>query len=93
MEKNIGFSAQPSAPLPTAPPSYEEAIANTGRTPLHPPGSSPYPLGTAPISMPMPCMCVICFKNRKLFLRIGDIYFFKLENILFLVIKKSACIE
>lgn len=59
MEKNIGFSAtnaQPSAPLPTAPPSYEEAIANTGGAPLHPPvGSIPYPLGTAPVSMPMPC--------------------------------------
>ncbi|CAL1681770.1 unnamed protein product [Lasius platythorax] len=58
MEKNIGFSAtnaQPSAPLPTAPPSYEEAIANTGGAPLHPPvGSIPFPLGTAPVSMPMP---------------------------------------
>lgn len=59
MEKNIGFSAQPSAPLPTAPPSYEEAIANTGRAPLHSPiGFTPSPLGTAPVSMPMPCMCV-----------------------------------
>lgn len=56
MEKNIGLSAPASAPLPTAPPSYEEAIANTG-APLHPPiGSTPYPLGSAPPPMPMPCM-------------------------------------
>lgn len=56
MEKNIGFSAtNTSAPLPTAPPSYEEAIASTGGAPLHPPvGSTPYPLGTAPTPMPMP---------------------------------------
>lgn len=54
MEKNIGLSVPASAPLPTAPPSYEEAIANTG-APLHPPiGSTPYPLGSAPTPMPMP---------------------------------------
>lgn len=63
MEKNIGFSAanaQPSSLLPTAPPSYEEAIANTGALntpmPMNPPvGSAPYPLGTTPVPMPMPC--------------------------------------
>lgn len=55
MEKDMGFSApnaQPSSFLPTAPPSYEEAIANTG-VPVKPlVGSAPYPLGT---TMPMPC--------------------------------------
>ncbi|XP_011879852.1 PREDICTED: lipopolysaccharide-induced tumor necrosis factor-alpha factor homolog isoform X2 [Vollenhovia emeryi] len=59
MEKNIGFgaaSAQPSAPLPTAPPSYEEAIATAGGAPTHPPSvvPTPYPLGNAPVQMPMP---------------------------------------
>jgi len=58
MEKNFGFTnVQPSAPLPTAPPSYEEAIANTGGAPTHPPVlPTPYPPGNAPIQMPMPCM-------------------------------------
>jgi len=58
MEKNVSFAAndQPTAPLPTAPPSYEEAIANTG-APTHPPViAMPYPQGNAPIQMPMPCM-------------------------------------
>ncbi|KYN18042.1 PREDICTED: lipopolysaccharide-induced tumor necrosis factor-alpha factor homolog [Trachymyrmex cornetzi] len=56
MEKNLGFTnVQPSAPLPTAPPSYEEAIANTGGAPTHPPVMpTPYPPGNAPIQMPMP---------------------------------------
>ncbi|XP_012232328.1 lipopolysaccharide-induced tumor necrosis factor-alpha factor homolog [Linepithema humile] len=57
MEKNVGFSAanaQPSNLLPTAPPSYEEAIANTG-VPMNPPvGSAPYPLGITPVPMAMP---------------------------------------
>ncbi|XP_011166353.1 lipopolysaccharide-induced tumor necrosis factor-alpha factor homolog isoform X2 [Solenopsis invicta] len=55
MEKNIGFGAQSSAPLPTAPPSYEEAIANTGGAPTHPPVvPAPYPVGHASVQMPMP---------------------------------------
>lgn len=59
MEKNTGFSAptvQPSAPLPTAPPSYEEAIAYAGALPVHSAVTSPpYPAGTAAVPMPMPC--------------------------------------
>lgn len=59
MEKNVGFSAtttQFSAPLPTAPPSYEEAIANAGGAPTQPPVVPiPYPLGNAPVQMPMSC--------------------------------------
>ncbi|XP_071556014.1 uncharacterized protein [Temnothorax nylanderi] len=56
MEKNVGFAAaQPSAPLPMAPPSYEEAIANAGGAPTHPPVvPTTYPLGNAPVQMPMP---------------------------------------
>ncbi|XP_077266986.1 lipopolysaccharide-induced tumor necrosis factor-alpha factor homolog [Temnothorax americanus] len=56
MEKNVGFAAaQPSAPLPLAPPSYEEAIANAGGASTHPPVvPTPYPLGSAPVQMPMP---------------------------------------
>ncbi|EZA61862.1 hypothetical protein DMN91_006353 [Ooceraea biroi] len=57
MEKNIGFggaSAHSSAPLPTAPPSYEEAIASAGE-PMRPPVTSPpYPLGAASVPIPMP---------------------------------------
>lgn len=52
MEKNIGFSAinaQPSSMLPTAPPSYEDAIA-TG-VPVNPPVGSAS-LGTTPMPMP-----------------------------------------
>lgn len=60
MEKNLGFggiNAPPSAPLPTAPPSYEEAIANAGGAPTHPPVvPTQYPPGSAPLQMPMPCM-------------------------------------
>ncbi|XP_011644077.1 lipopolysaccharide-induced tumor necrosis factor-alpha factor homolog [Pogonomyrmex barbatus] len=53
MEKNV-VNAQPSV-LPTAPPSYEEAIANTGGASTHPPvGPTSYPLGNAPVQMPMP---------------------------------------
>ena len=56
MEKNVGFGAQSSAPLPTAPPSYEEAIANTGGAPALPSVvPTPYPLGNASVQMPMPC--------------------------------------
>lgn len=59
MEKNVGFSAanaQSSGPLPTTPPSYEEAIANAGIAPTHPPViPTPYPLGNASVQMPMPC--------------------------------------
>lgn len=60
MEKNIGFGTHSSIPLPTAPPSYEEAIASAAGEPVRPPVTSPpYPLGPAsvpmPISMPMPC--------------------------------------
>lgn len=53
MEK--GF-VQPSAPLPTAPPSYEEAIANTGAVSVQPSvANPPYPVGGAAMPMPMPC--------------------------------------
>ena len=54
MEKNIGFasgSAQPSAPPPTAPPSYEEAVGNVTSPPLQP-NIPPYPVG--PSAMPLP---------------------------------------
>lgn len=51
MEK--GF-VQPSAPLPTAPPSYEEAIADSGGVPAQSSvANPPYPVGAA--AMPMPC--------------------------------------
>jgi len=58
MEKNIGFgatSAHSSAPLPTAPPSYEEAIASAGEAMCPSVTSPPYPMGSSAISMPMPC--------------------------------------
>ncbi|XP_020288859.1 lipopolysaccharide-induced tumor necrosis factor-alpha factor homolog [Pseudomyrmex gracilis] len=49
-----GPNVQPTAPLPTAPPSYEEAIANAG-PPVHPPvGPAPYPIGLPPVQMPIP---------------------------------------
>lgn len=56
MEKNIGFNAAnvQSAPLPTAPPSYEEAIANAGGVPMPTPVSPPYPMGAGAAQMPMP---------------------------------------
>lgn len=76
MEKNVGFSAttaQSSVPLPTAPPSYEEAIANAGGASMQPSGvPTPYPLGNASIQMPMPCTCpdnkadLTLFDNIKL---------------------------
>lgn len=54
MEKNVGFNAA-NAHLPTAPPSYEEAIANAGTASTHPSVvPTPYPLGNA-AQMPMPC--------------------------------------
>lgn len=51
-----GPNAQSIAPLPTAPPSYEEAIANVG-PPVHPSvGSAPYPIGLPSVQMPISCM-------------------------------------
>ncbi|XP_014471884.1 PREDICTED: lipopolysaccharide-induced tumor necrosis factor-alpha factor homolog [Dinoponera quadriceps] len=46
---------QLSAPLPTAPPSYEEAIANTGGGPVQQSvANPPYPVGGPAMPMPMP---------------------------------------
>ena len=57
MEKDHGQTG-PTAPLPTAPPSYEEAVAISGI----PPGAipnPPYPIAGAQMPMPTPC------KNRQ----------------------------
>lgn len=52
MEKNKGFaSTQPSAPPPSAPPSYEEAVENAAGISRQP-NIPPYPVG--PSSMPIP---------------------------------------
>jgi hypothetical protein len=62
MEKNVGFGAESS--LPTASPSYEEAIANTGGAPMHPSVvPTPYPLGNASVQMPMPCKLYLDIQN------------------------------
>lgn len=55
MEKNLGFgdgSPQATAPPPTAPPSYEEAVASAASMPHQPINIPPYPVG--PSAMPMP---------------------------------------
>ena len=46
----------PSAPLPTAPPSYEEAVAQSGFVP-NLPSNPPYPTGGPQMPMPTPCKC------------------------------------
>ncbi|KOX71202.1 hypothetical protein WN51_04225 [Melipona quadrifasciata] len=51
MEKNKGFATQPSAPPPSAPPSYEEAVENAAGISRQP-NIPPYPVG--PSSMPIP---------------------------------------
>lgn len=53
MEKNVNLGHS-SAPLPSAPPSYEEAIASAGESMRPPVSSPPYPLGSATVPMPMP---------------------------------------
>ncbi|CAK9833949.1 Lipopolysaccharide-induced tumor necrosis factor-alpha factor homolog [Anthophora retusa] len=45
-------STEPSAPPPTAPPSYEEAIENAARLP-RPPHIPPYPVGPSPMPVPV----------------------------------------
>ncbi|KAF3425310.1 hypothetical protein E2986_02336 [Frieseomelitta varia] len=59
MEKNKGFasgSTQPSAPPPSAPPSYEEAVENAAGISRQP-NIPPYPVG--PSSMPIPTRTLI----------------------------------
>lgn len=64
MEKAVGFaggSVQPSAPPPTAPPSYEEAVGNVTYPPPQP-NIPPYPVG--PSTMPVPsckCFCSVSY--------------------------------
>ena len=60
MEKNKGFasgSTQPSAPPPSAPPSYEEAVENAAGISRQP-NIPPYPVG--PSSMPIPTRTYYC---------------------------------
>lgn len=61
MEKGHGMmeggSGNPSMVPPTAPPSYDEAIANAGAAsrPYPLPNSAPYPTHAAPMPMANPC--------------------------------------
>lgn len=61
MEKDQGHAAA-TAPLPSAPPSYEEAVAISG-----PPRASlpnpPYPVTRA--TMPMPCKLIFVWLFQK----------------------------
>lgn len=47
----------PTAPLPTAPPSYEEAVAQSGYV-ANLPNSPPYPAAGSQMPMPTPCMFI-----------------------------------
>ena len=76
----------PSAPLPTAPPSYEEAVGITTGPPMpsgvmasgvpymHPPvsGAPPYPVSGAQMPMPNPCKYqLVIFEFELIHQRVG----------------------